>query len=286
MREKSDQKVEDSESYDALVRALQMLKRLKRLEGTIVIHEGILLNADTLLSERQVSNFVREVKALLSQYKNGSRPLARALLGFDGGNIYILNVETYTFCFFFGDLADAEKVENAADEFLSKWVRSLRLGEGASDRLDQLDSSSFAEIKEGADVADEDEEIETGDSGETLETSGPVSEPNSQDEGQKPVSDDAPESEKTEPSMPGDPLLEWTEFREKVEALLSKVVGRAQAKRIIERELSGMGVEKGEYLRVVQFRPFGMRLVGKTKDRKTRKELETELLAILEDFTR
>jgi hypothetical protein len=70
-----------------------------------------------------------------------------------------------------------------------------------------------------------------------------------------------------------------------VETLFSKVLGRAQATRLLERELTAIGVEEGGYLTASQFRPFGQKLIKKVKDRTLRKQLENELLALVEAYT-
>ena len=87
------------------------------------------------------------------------------------------------------------------------------------------------------------------------------------------------------PPVAKDPGAEWNAFRESVENLLAKVLGRGQSSRFLQRELSSMGISGDSYLTQNQFRPFGQALTLRVKDKAIRKQLDTELLAILEKFT-
>jgi len=276
----------ETTSYDAVIKALQMLKRVRRLEGTVLLHEGILLSSDTLLSERQCGDFVREVNALLSQYRNGSRPLVRALLGFDGGNVLIFNVLPFTLCLLFGKLEDAAVVERAGEEFLGKWADSLRLETGHAIQLPELNGEL---PEEGAlSVPPEVLEVTVLEPApvelplvveviEVVRTPEPVAAPTVADATVK-----APAAAFT--SLGAGDSATWIAFRQKIENLLSKVLGRAQATRLIERELSAMGIVGDGYLTAAQFRPFGQIVVQKIKDKSLRKQLETEMLSHLENL--
>jgi hypothetical protein len=276
----------ETTSYDAVIKALQMLKRVRRLDGTVLLHEGILLSADTLLSDRQCSDFVREVNALLSQYRNGSRPLVRALLGFDGGNVLIFNALPFTLCLLFGKLEDAAVVERAGEEFLGKWSDSLRLETGHDIHLPELNT----ELPEEAalSVPPEVPEVTALDPGpielpmvveviEVMRAPEPVAAP-----ALIGAAVEAPAAAFT--SLGAGDSATWIVFRQKIENLLSKVLGRAQATRLIERELAATGVDADGYLTAAQFRPFGQMVVQKIKDKSLRKQLEIEMLSHLESL--
>ena len=286
----------DTTSYDAVIKALRMLKRVRRLEGTVLLHEGILLSADTLLSERQSGDFVREVNALLAQYKNGSRPLVRALLGFDGGNVMIFNVLPFTLCLFFSKLDEAPVVERAGEEFLSQWSDSLRLEVGKGIELPGIERPPrevAAVVGEAVPVdlaVDLPVDLPVPETGPVLEVV-PVPAP----VGIVPelVATVVTASETVEeivvaaaPAPLNDPAadrLVWISFRQKTENLLSKVLGRAQATRLIERELAAMGLAGDGHLTPSQLRPFGHVVVQKIKDKSLRKQLESEMLAHVHD---
>lgn len=283
----------DTTSYDAVIKALRMLKRVRRLDGSVLLHEGILLNADTLLTDRQCSDFVREVNALLSQYKNGSRPLARALLGFDGGNVMIFNVLPFTLCLFFSKLEDAPVVEKAGEEFLTQWSDSLRLDVGQGIELPALDRGPSDDLP----LAGEAELVEPPvpeAPAPTVPEVAPVvvAEPAPEPE-PEPVAAIAVSTVTVEeivvaaaPAPLNDPAadrLVWISFRQKTENLLSKVLGRAQATRLIERELASMGLAADGHLNPSQLRPFGHVVVQKIKDKSLRKQLKSEMLAHVDD---
>lgn len=285
MSEAEVQKEGEASSYNALIKALQMVKRLKRLEGTVLIHEGILMSADTLLNERQVKEFVREVNALVAQYRNGSRPLSRALLGFDGGNVMIFHAAPFTMCLLFGNLEDAESVEKAGEEFLKKWASSLRLDSTAVSPLDDLDlQDDSTDVSEVPDETIKIQPVVKIDPEPEAAPAPAVVQPTAAQPAVVPAAQ-VPEPAAEAPAAV-DAEKVWKAFREKTENLLSKVLGRAQAKKMISRELQSMGVGEEEALRVPQFRPFGTHLVSKVKDRTTRKQLEAELLSIVDQFTK
>lgn len=283
--------MEETISHDAVFKALQMLKRVRRLEGTVLLHEGVLMNSDTLLNERQVRDFVVEVNALVSQFRNGGRPLSRALIGFDGGNVLILNARPYTLCLLFAKIDDAETIERAAEEFLGKWADALHLEAGANREFPVFDVDQLAVIGKEAPAAS----LPTQPIVPLVTTASP-----------KPVElvtvAETPAEVVALPmpeiTLPADPepvastLVDlrapgnegnWQSFRLVVENLLSKVLGRAQATRLIDRELEGMGIAPGAHPSSSQFRPFGMRLIQKIKDKSLRRQIEIEFIARVED---
>jgi hypothetical protein len=288
----------DTTSYDAVIKALRMLKRVRRLDGSVLLHEGILLNADTLLTDRQCSDFVREVNALLSQYKNGSRPLSRALLGFDGGNVMIFNVLPFTLCLFFGKLEDSPVVERAGEEFLSQWSDSLRLEVGEGIELPSLDRTTreVADVVYEAVAVDLTEPVTVSEVvpapapvevvRETIEVvavSVPESAPVTVAVSSETVGTVIGGASTVSVNDPAADRLVWISFRQKTENLLSKVLGRAQATRLIERELAAIGLGPDGHLTASQLRPFGHVVVQKIKDKALRKQLESEMLAHVDD---
>ncbi|MDF1741610.1 MAG: hypothetical protein P1U86_20775 [Verrucomicrobiales bacterium] len=271
------------ETYDAVLKALSMMKRLKKLEGTLLIHEGVLLQADTLLLESQEKAFVREINALLSQYRNAGRPLGRAMLGFDGGNVMIFHANPFVICLIYGKVEETGKVEAAGEEFLRRWADSLGLTEKELISRSALDVESAKEGVKEPPVPEESDEsaVEVTVLPEALPAASLAVAP----------MDDLPVTGSEEvadrvPPVVKDPGAEWNAFRESVENLLAKVLGRGQSSRFLQRELSSMGITGDSYLTQNQFRPFGQALTLRVKDKAIRKQLDTELLAILDNFTK
>lgn len=287
--------MEETISHDAVFKALQMLKRVRRLEGTVLLHEGVLMNADTLLNERQVRDFVVEVNALVSQFRNGGRPLSRALIGFDGGNVLIFNARPYTLCLLFARIDDAETIERAAEEFLGKWADALHLEGGANREFPALAVDQLAIIEKDAGAVSLPiqpiapvvvmaplESPEAVTPAETPALTSAVVEPVPIPEvnvATAPVPEEPTFVDLRAPGNEGD----WQPFRLVMENLLSKVLGRAQATRLIDRELEGMGIAPGAHPSASQFRPFGMRLIQKIKDKSLRRQIEIEFIARVED---
>lgn len=289
-------------SYDALIKSLQMLKRIRRLEGTVMMHEGVMISSETLLLDWQVNDFVQEVNALIAQYRNSGRPLYRALLGFDGGNVLIFNVVPLTLCLIFGKVEDAPAVEKSGEEFLRKWASSLRLNLDEGIDLPQLQlplSEEPANPLPGMAAATSmpavEEDIpnppaEPAPSVEIISTPAlsPIAiariEPTSfpAPAAAVPSSGSAP-TDPGEVSPPVNRAENWASFRQRIENLLSKVLGRAQAAKLIDRELAAMGIPVDAYLNAAQFRPFGQRVISKVKDKSLRRLLEMEMISHVED---
>lgn len=247
----------DTVSYDAVIKSLRMMKRVRNLHGAILIHEGIPLGGDTILTDAGNDGFVREVNALSSLYRNSREKVCRVLVEFDGGNIMIFLSDPFALALFFGSGVASEKVEKYGEEFLEKWADALQL-EDSELSLPHITEEGLKETN----ILDDEESAE--------------------------VTDDHEESveEETEPDSEVDAGALWDDFRVRTENLFSKVLGRAQAKRFIERELTALGVEKGNHLSVSQFRPFGERLIKRVKDRTVKKQLELELVSLVGEFTK
>lgn len=77
---------------------------------------------------------------------------------------------------------------------------------------------------------------------------------------------------------------EWAEYRKHIEVLFTKVLGSAQAARIVDREMKTMGIDSTGYLHKAQFRSFGQKLTKRIKDKKIRREIEDELFSIIENL--
>lgn len=410
-------------SYAPVLKALSALKRSSRLNGTVFIHEGIILGADTDLTDKQNSDFVREINALVSQYRNGGRSLSRALFGFDAGAVLIFHTAPFLLCLLFLRLEDAGDVEKQGEKFLQTWSKALKIkspGEIALPLFDlkkalavpvapvvpeesvsesiRDDAPAVPLVTEISDIVftaeepavpqviDEPVSLTVVDLTEPTQTELPlvVEEDEKSQAALENIPDDVvdepieaanlesgPESKsdiepedlsksefveikeieeevksikselviveaKTEPSvapkeseMPSeliavavdestlvesvtspestsplsdsaepsltpipdqlmnlsssDPGETWNSFRQKIENLLSKVLGRAQAVRLIERELDAIGIASGAYLLAPQFRPFGQKLMQKVKDKALRTQLEIELIALIEE---
>lgn len=298
----------------------------------MLIHEGVLLSADTLLHDSQNEGFVREVNALISLYRNSGNSLSRAILGFDGGNVALFHAAPFTLALLFGEIGNAAAVEKAGEDFLHQWADSLKIDSSRIGRLPALDLDDLVDAEneekpedlpapeqspaaesippaKSAPVAESGPETAPVNpfvvAAQSAVTSEVESEPESEVAALKPVplavvpvSDPEPDEEEksgtlpepaqteiSEPSsMETSPEKRWSMYRVKVETLFSKVLGRAQATRLIERELTAMGVDDGGYLATAQFRPFGQKLIKRVKDRTLRKQLELELLSIVESF--
>lgn len=240
--------ISETSSYDAMLKALQRLKRIRKLEGTVVIKDGECLNADTLLGERQVSDFNLQIKALLAQYRNSGSPLNRALFNFSGGSFLVFNLSPYVFCFFFGEADDATAIEKSGEEFLEEWKGSLKIDGNGIVALPAL-------------------EIEV--------------EPQVGTDGAGAVDASSPETAKSaiNGSMPIpfdmlDPDSRDAHFKEGVQSLFVNVLSAKQVSRLLELEWKTIKSIPYDSRKEPPQKDYGKSLISRVRDRRVRKQLE------------
>ncbi|MEC5126300.1 hypothetical protein VSU19_06035 [Verrucomicrobiales bacterium BCK34] len=238
--------ISETSSYDAMLQALQRLKRIRKLEGTVVIRDGVCLSSETLLGERQLNDFVLQIKALLAQYRNSGKPLNRALFDYSGGGFLVFNLSPYVFCFFFGDDDDAAVVEKAGEEFLVEWKDSLKLDSDGSVVLPEL-KIEVESPEEKADMSDSDS---PGDAKSGINGSMPT------------------------PIAAPDPLSREARFKADVEALFSNVLSSRQVSRILEPEWNTIKAIPHDSRKEPPEKGFGKSLISQVRDRRIRKQLE------------
>ena len=238
----------DTSSYDAMLQALQRLKRIRKLDGTVVIRDGECLSSETLLGEWELNNFVLQIKALLAQYRNSGSPLKRALFNFSGGSFLVFNLAPYVFCFFFGDADDATIVEKAGEEFLEEWKDSLKIEDGSVVALPEL------KIEVETPGEEEDAAIIDSDSPEEAESG---------INGAMPVSFDTL-----------DPLSRDVRFKEEVQSLFVSVLSSKQVRRILEPEWNKIKSIPYDSRKEPPEKNFGKSLISQVRDRRIRKQLE------------
>lgn len=311
------------DNHTAVINALSMMKRVRRLSGVMFIHGGVLLHSDTAFPPSQTSAFVRILNAILDGYRQAGRGMERFLFGYDSGNVLVFDRDSVVVVLFFASLSQLEMVENGGELFLNQFSSALGIGGekrlrlpaqrvakpesqpapevAAATRADELAAIPAAfgdEAKPGPEpepAAPEPEPAtpEPGPASEPCPTPEPVvavapepslpAAPVREAESEavpepKPAPDQLPSAASVVPATPApDRAAEWAEFRRHLELLLTKVVGHTQAAKLIAREMAEMGVAAGGHPLPAQFRPFGLKLMQRVRDRAVRAQLESEL---------
>jgi hypothetical protein len=222
-------------SNDAPAKALQMLKRVRKLDGAALISGGVLLHDDCprgsdskLLSQSVVRLF--EGLEELGEYADD------ILLRFDGGDLLLMFRCPIILCLFFNRKSDLSSIEKGGSLFLYQFSSALGI----------LNERPKRKVPAPLAIAGPATIIEKNDSGNDREA--------------------------------------WEQYRRQVETLFTKVLGSAQASRMISREITEMGVTQTGYLRKPQFRPFGQKLTQKIKDKAVRRQIEDELVHIIDEI--
>lgn len=238
-------------SNDATAKALNMLKRIRRLEGTALISGGVLLHDDCprgtdgrLFSQAIVQMFDGLEEA--GEYGND------ILLSFDGGELLLMFRYPVVLCLFFNRDEDIGSVEKGGNQFLNQFSSALGI---QSERPRSTTPVATTAITPA-----------------TTAAAAPA-EPT-----QQAIVQEAPDNTISDQEA-------WVEFRRQVEMLFTKVLGSAQASRTITRELAAMGIKGDDsFLRKAQFRPFGQKLTSRIKDRQIRRQIDDELISIVDSL--
>lgn len=224
-------------SNDAPSKALQMLKRIRKLDGTALISGGVLLH-DECPRGTDTKQFSQAVVQMFEGLEANNEYVDDLLLRFDGGDVLLMYRCPVILCLFFDRDRDLVSIEKGGNQFLSQFSSALGV---LSERPNKKTSVTTELAVQGGEPAVE--EVEE-------------------------VNDEEA----------------WEEFRKNVEILFTKVLGSAQANRFLTRELKAMGVEGSGFLRKTQFRPFGQKLTKKIKDKSIRRQIEDELVNLIDEI--
>lgn len=246
--------ISETTSYDAMLKALQRLKQLEKLEGTVVIKSGDCLSSDTLFGERQVDDYVLQIKALLAQYRNSGNPLNRALFNFEGGSFIIFCVSSYVFSFFFGSADDAVAVEKAGEVFIEEWKRSLDITNDSEIKLPELIVEiEPEENEEGADQSEIASQDSVGfDTNESME---------------RPLA--ALDSSEVD-----------ARFKGEVKSLFVSVLGPKQVDQLLDPEWKAIKAIPYDSRKDPVEKTFGQSLLSRIRDRRIRKRIGGALVEL------
>ncbi len=230
------------EPGDATSKTLNMLKRLRRLEGTALISSGVLIHSDIPdVTGEMSATFSKECTAMFAEYAEQGKDIEQITLGFDKCNVVLFNRFPVILGLFFADIDTVDSVERAGRQFLTQFATGLGI---QSSKPIRTSTGTQAE---------------------------PVGNPV------------IGSSENVASPRIGSASEDWSAYSEKVHTLLTKVLGSAQAEKIIKRELAAIGIEDGTFLMKSQFRSFGTKLMQRIRDKALRKQLESELIDFLSD---
>lgn len=228
----------NNSTNNAASKALQMMKRIRKLQGTALISSGILLHEDCTKGT-DTKLFTQSVLKLVEGLGRKGEYPENILLKYDGGEVLLMLRYPVILCLFFTREDSLEAIEKSGGQFLEKFSNAL----GITARRPRPSKKSNKKK-----------------SGEDTSTALILRE-----------------------DIAG--IQQWEDFRKKLEVLLSKVLGSAQSNRLILRELKAMGIDTGGFIRANQFRPFGQKIIQKIRDKKVRREINDELINLIENLT-
>lgn len=240
---------------DATAKALNMLKRIRKLESTALISGGVLLHDDCPRGT-DTRLFTQSVVGLFDGLEKRGEYADDVLLAFDGGELLLMFRYPVILCLFFPKGTDVGSVEKGGNQFLNQFSSALGL-QAERPRRSDVEMASVPAVAETAEPAPKVEAPAPQAAPE------PVAEPQGADDQQA-----------------------WNEFRGRVEILFTKVLGSAQASRHVSREMAAMGIKDdgNSYLKKAQFRPFGQKLTQRIRDKAIRRQIDDELVSIIESI--
>ncbi|NNE94219.1 MAG: hypothetical protein HKN23_21430 [Verrucomicrobiales bacterium] len=117
--------MDETKLNDAVVNALGVLKRIRRLSGVIVVSHRKLVHADLEVKAFSSERFAGAVQTLFDNYAEAKKPAERIALLYGEMNVLLFAGGPMIFGFFFNDRNDLESVETGIGQFLENFGPAL-----------------------------------------------------------------------------------------------------------------------------------------------------------------
>ncbi len=254
----------NANNNSAVEKALSMLKRVRRLDGVALISGGVTLHED-YPPGTDARTFSQSAVQMYEDFAGADQHPENIHFAYDGGQMLFVHRSPVILCLFFERDGHLESVENGAEQFMNQFSQALGIS-GSHPVSVYPDFSADAPDVNAQSAPQPEVDTVSVQEAEVIEET---------------IEEPAPKAE----LMLVSEYESWLEFRRRVEVLFSKVLGSAQAKRIITRELDRMGIGQAGYLKHNQYRPFGQKLTKRIRDRRVRRQIDDELVSIVVEFT-
>ncbi len=111
----------------ALENGLEVLKKIRRLEGLALLRGGSYAYRDLPFPETQEEEVRQEVIGFFQEYANEGRLAKKVVLGFEGLTLMLINERTIILMMLFADSTETSMVERSGELFLERFAEELDL---------------------------------------------------------------------------------------------------------------------------------------------------------------
>ncbi|MEM1294030.1 MAG: hypothetical protein AAGH89_01620 [Verrucomicrobiota bacterium] len=112
---------------ETLENGLELLKKIRRLEGVAIIRGGVYAYKDLHLTEIEADRFCVGMVEFFQAYANEGRLARKIVLGFDGVTLMLINHRTIILAMFYEDEEQTQMVEKSGELFLDRFSEVLDL---------------------------------------------------------------------------------------------------------------------------------------------------------------
>tara|TARA_R110002096_G_scaffold29509_11_gene88997 strand:+ start:617 stop:1255 length:639 start_codon:yes stop_codon:yes gene_type:complete len=112
---------------ETLENGLDLLKKIRRLDGVAVVRGGAYAYKDLSLSDEEAEKFRVGVVDFFQAYANEGRLAKKVVIGFEGLTLMLINHRTIILAMFYEDQGQTEMVERSGELFLDRFSEVLDL---------------------------------------------------------------------------------------------------------------------------------------------------------------
>ncbi|MDF1812468.1 MAG: hypothetical protein P1V20_09640 [Verrucomicrobiales bacterium] len=259
--------------------ALNMLKRIRRLDGSALISAGRFLH-DDFAEGSDTTGFLQATLQLFdAKWKKGLFP-KEILLSFPEREVLFLPRYPVILCLFFQSEEELQSIKTGGNQFLNRFGPMLGAQEqpkaepyGAGESEEKFRQSLTLQPGEYQPKAPLPKKAASLISLAISQTLRPD---NINEQGESP------------PEVPGEEMVpvdvDWPRFLCATENLFTKVMEPSRVGRLISAELDSAGLSGEAGLEKSQYLSFGTKLTSRIRDRKIRRLIENELESLISNL--
>ena len=231
-------------THSALLTGLASLQRLEGVAGTLLFKGRNAIHKHMPFSDGRTLDLMNVLVEMLSGYRDVRRRIRQVTMQFDGGLLIVIVQDQTALTLFLTSKADVDLVTGAGTVLLKDFTTYLL---GASDQHNATPSTE-GEVEELI-----------------------VTTPRAAQQMLEKAGNEAR-------------MNNWGTLRKQVEALLGKVMGRAQVISMIDRQITKLGIDDPYRLPPADLRKLAVALIELVPNTSKRSALLSELESVLQEY--
>ena len=229
----------------ALVTALASLQRLEGVAGSLLYKGRNVVHRQMPFSEGRTHDLIQVLSEMLEGYWQVNRKIRQLFMQFDGGSLLVLVQERSVLVFFLTSRSDTDLIASAGTVLMRDFALALA----------ELDEDAVAVANTAA------PQIE-----ELIVTTPRMAQQRAQQKDEARITN-------------------WGTLRKQLEALLGKVMGRAQVVSMIDRLIAKQGIDDPYRAQPAQLRALAEAVINQVPNTAKRNALMSELEPILAEHS-